>query len=62
MVVLEGGWEAWLEVYTTTGRPTPPKGKWMSTGTEALKSGLNVGDVAMTYEEGGYQGDQRLQP
>ena len=29
----------------------PPPGRWVPTGTEALKSGLNVGDVAESYEE-----------
>uniref|UniRef100_A0A7S1NG67 Rhodanese domain-containing protein n=1 Tax=Eutreptiella gymnastica TaxID=73025 RepID=A0A7S1NG67_9EUGL len=51
VVVVEGGYAAWREKYTTTGRNVPPKGRWISTGTEALKSGLNVGDVAASYEE-----------
>ena len=51
LAVLEGGYAAWREVWTTAGRRVPPKGRWMPTGTEALKSGLNVGDAAMSYEE-----------
>eukprot|EP00793_Prasinoderma_coloniale_P001003 PRCOL_00007093-RA len=64
VAVMAGGWEGWSEVYTSTGRPAPPKGKWVSTGTEALKSGLGVGNAALTYEEGGYSADgkSRLQP
>ena len=29
----------------------PPKGRWVATGKEALKSGLNVGGAALSYEE-----------
>ena len=38
--------------YTPSGRDRPPPGgRWVPSGTEALKSGLNVGDVAESYEE-----------
>eukprot|EP00873_Tetraselmis_striata_P041674 jgi/Tetstr1/461938/TSEL_007016.t1 len=48
-----GGYEAWTQVFSTSGRRRPPAGRWVSTGTEALKSGLNVGDAAASYTEGG---------
>lgn len=51
VLVVEGGYAGWREKYTTSGRKTPPKGRWISTGKEALKSGLNVGDAALKYEE-----------
>ena len=51
VLVVQGGYTGWRERYTTSGRNTPPKGRWVSTGTEALKSGLNVGNVAASYEE-----------
>jgi len=51
-VAVEGGYQAWRELYTTSGRNVPPKGRWVPTGTESLKSALNVGDAAMSYEEG----------
>ncbi len=41
----------WRRHYTSSGRATPPPGRWVSTGTEALKSGLNVGGAAESYEE-----------
>ena len=41
----------WRKHYTPSGRNTPPPGRWVPTGTEALKSGLNVGDAAEKYEE-----------
>jgi hypothetical protein len=38
--------------YTTSGRKRMPKGKFVSSGREALKSGLNLDPtVASTYEE-----------
>ena len=49
--LVAGGYNGWREVLTTSGRPMPPKGRWVSTGKEALKSGLNVGDAAAAYEE-----------
>jgi hypothetical protein len=41
----------WRRHYTATCRATPPAGRWVSTGKEALKSGLNVGGAAESYEE-----------
>eukprot|EP00951_Prasinocladus_malaysianus_P004685 scaffold33044_cov36-Prasinocladus_malaysianus.AAC.3 len=41
------------EVFSTSGRRKPPPGRWIASGTEALKSGLNVGDAALSYDEGG---------
>eukprot|EP00193_Tetraselmis_chui_P013753 CAMPEP_0177771742 /NCGR_PEP_ID=MMETSP0491_2-20121128/11794_1 /TAXON_ID=63592 /ORGANISM="Tetraselmis chuii, Strain PLY429" /LENGTH=233 /DNA_ID=CAMNT_0019289391 /DNA_START=48 /DNA_END=746 /DNA_ORIENTATION=- len=52
-VEVVGGYMAWTEVFSTSGRRRPPAGRWVSTGTEALKSGLNVGDAAASYTEGG---------
>ncbi|QDZ25916.1 hypothetical protein HOP50_19g84650 [Chloropicon primus] len=46
-----GGYRGWREVWTTSGRRVPPKGRWVATGKEALKSGLNVGGAALSYEE-----------
>ena len=46
-----GGYKGWREVWTTSGRRVPPKGRWVATGKEALKSGLNVGGAALSYEE-----------
>jgi rhodanese-related sulfurtransferase len=49
---VEGGYAAWIAKYTTSGRKQPPKGKWISTGKEALKSGLDLDpNVAAAYEE-----------
>lgn len=62
VVVMKGGYESWLKIYSTSGRARPPPGRWVSTGTEALKSGLNVGGTALTYEEGAHRDEQRLQP
>ena len=47
-----GGYAEWRKHYTASGRATPPPGRWVSTGKEALKSGLGVeGDPAASYEE-----------
>eukprot|EP00958_Prasinococcus_capsulatus_P003611 scaffold324_cov394-Prasinococcus_capsulatus_cf.AAC.32 len=62
VVVIEGGYQSWLSIYSTSGRPRPPPGRWVSTGTEALKSGLNVGGTALTYEEGAHKDSERLPP
>jgi len=48
---VSGGWTEWRKHYTTTCRPTPPVGRWVPTGQEALKSGLMSGDAAFSYEE-----------
>jgi len=49
---VQGGYEGWMEKYTTSGRRRMPKGKFVSSGREALKSGLNLDPtVASTYEE-----------
>ena len=46
-----GGYATWLKHYTTTGRRRI-QGKFISTGREALKSGLDLDPaVASTYEE-----------
>jgi len=50
-VAVVGGYSGWREVWTTSGRRVPPKGRWVATGKEALKSGLNVGGAALSYEE-----------
>lgn len=60
-VQVQGGWQAWSAVFSTSGRRKPPSGRWVSTGKEALKSGLTVG-AADTYEEGGSKDGVRLQP
>lgn len=41
------------QVFTTSGRRRPPPGRWVSSGREALKSGLNIPGVAESYDEGG---------
>ena len=48
--VVAGGWTEWRKHYTSTLRATPPPGRWVPTGQEALKSGLMSGDAAMSYE------------
>ena len=49
---VQGGYEGWMIKYTTSGRKRMPKGKFVSSGREALKSGLNLDPtVASTYEE-----------
>ena len=48
--VIAGGWTEWRKSYTSTLRDTPPAGRWIPTGQEALKSGLMSGDAAMSYE------------
>ncbi|PNW71648.1 hypothetical protein CHLRE_16g663150v5 [Chlamydomonas reinhardtii] len=50
---VEGGYQAWTKVFTTSGRRRPPPGRWVSSGREALKSGLNIPGVAESYDEGG---------
>ncbi|KAG2493667.1 hypothetical protein HYH03_008181 [Edaphochlamys debaryana] len=50
---VEGGYEAWTKVFSTSGRRRPPPGRWVSSGKEALKSGLNIPGVAESYDEGG---------
>ncbi|KAG2451672.1 hypothetical protein HYH02_003452 [Chlamydomonas schloesseri] len=52
-VMVEGGYAAWTKVFTTSGRRRPPPGRWVSSGREALKSGLNIPGVAESYDEGG---------
>ena len=41
------------QVWGPSGKRRPPAGRWVSTGTEALKSGLNIPGVAESYDEGG---------
>jgi len=51
-VAVEGGYSTWMSKYTPFGRKVPPKGKFVSTGREALKSGLDLDPtVASAYEE-----------
>ena len=46
-----GGYDGWLKQYTTTGRRRI-QGRFVSTGRESLKSGLDLDPaVASTYEE-----------
>jgi hypothetical protein len=40
-------------VWSPSGKRRPPAGRWVSTGKEALKSGLNIPGVALSYDEGG---------
>ena len=52
VVAVQGGYNGWRKVFTTCGRRRPPQGKWVSTGKEALKSGLDLDpNVAAAYEE-----------
>ena len=52
VVAVQGGYSGWRKVFTTCGRRRPPQGKWVSTGKEALKSGLDLDpNVAAAYEE-----------
>ena len=52
VVAVDGGYDGWRVVFTTCGRRRPPQGKWVSTGREALKSGLDLDpNVAAAYEE-----------
>jgi len=55
IVIMEGGMTAFFDVYSTSGRKKPPKGRWVPTGAEALKSGLNIAGAAESYTEGGDQ-------
>jgi len=52
-LAVEGGYAAWRAVFSTGGRRKPPKGRWVPTGNEALKSGLNIEGAAESYTEGG---------
>ncbi|KAI8462312.1 MAG: hypothetical protein J3K34DRAFT_527834 [Monoraphidium minutum] len=52
-VELEGGYAAYDTVWSPSGKRRPPAGRWVSTGKEALKSGLNIPGVAEAYDEGG---------
>lgn len=48
---VEGGYQGWMQKFTTSGRRRIG-GKFVSSGKEALKSGLNLdSEVASTYEE-----------
>jgi hypothetical protein len=42
-----------LQIWSPSGKRRPPPGRWVSTGKEALKSGLNIPGVAESYDEGG---------
>ncbi|PRW33121.1 voltage-gated potassium channel [Chlorella sorokiniana] len=50
---MEGGYQAYCQVWGPSGKRRPPAGRWVSTGKEALKSGLNIPGVAESYDEGG---------
>jgi rhodanese-related sulfurtransferase len=50
---VQGGYHGWTNVWSPSGKRRPPPGRWVSTGTEALKSGLNIPGVAESYDEGG---------
>lgn len=41
------------QIWSPSGKRRPPPGRWVSTGKEALKSGLNIPGVAESYDEGG---------
>lgn len=57
---VEGGYEVWMKNFTTTGRRRI-QGKFVSSGKEALKSGLNLdAAVASTYEENHGRADLSL--
>jgi rhodanese-related sulfurtransferase len=48
---VDGGYQGWMQQFTTSGRRRI-MGKFVSSGKEALKSGLNLdSEVASTYEE-----------
>jgi len=48
---VDGGFDGWMERWTTSGRRRIV-GKFVSSGRESLKSGLNLDpEVASTYEE-----------
>lgn len=49
---LKGGYEGWSKVWSPSGKKVVP-GRWVSTGKEALKSGLTVPGAAESYTEGG---------
>lgn len=49
----------WPQVWSPSGKRRPPPGRWISTGKEALKSGLNIPGVAESYDEGGNQRSAR---
>ncbi|GAX83278.1 hypothetical protein CEUSTIGMA_g10704.t1 [Chlamydomonas eustigma] len=53
LVQVQGGYQGWTNVWSPSGKRRPPPGRWVSTGTEALKSGLNIPGVAESYDEGG---------
>ena len=49
---VKGGYDGWMVKWTPSGRKRPPKGKFVATGRESLKSGLDLDpEVAATYEE-----------
>lgn len=50
---MEGGFAGYSAVWSPSGKRRPPAGRWVSTGKEALKSGLNIPGVAESYDEGG---------
>jgi len=47
-----GGYDGWMVKWTPSGRKRPPAGRFVATGRESLKSGLDLDPaVAKTYEE-----------
>ncbi|GBF96593.1 hypothetical protein Rsub_09339 [Raphidocelis subcapitata] len=53
VAVLEGGYAAWTQIWSPSGKRRPPAGRWVPTGKEALKAGTNLEGVAESYDEGG---------
>ena len=49
---LKGGYIGWSQVWSPSGKRVV-SGRWVSTGKEALKSGLTVPGAAESYTEGG---------
>ena len=57
---VEGGYAGYAAVISPSGKRRPPAGRWISSGKEALKSGLNIPGVAESYDEGGNLGTARF--
>lgn len=55
---LAGGYVGWQTVWSPSGKRVV-SGRWVSTGKEALKSGLDVPGAAESYCEGGDLGQAR---
>ncbi|KAG1659163.1 hypothetical protein FOA52_007544 [Chlamydomonas sp. UWO 241] len=57
---MEGGYSGWGQMWSSSGKRKPPPGRWVSTGKESLKSGLNIPGVAESYDEGGNLAAKRV--